>query len=128
MNIGLGKMSSVEKLTEDNIKENMSYVLKRYPDAKIVKKELDINKSKVTWFEVTWGGRNQFNQRSCGWIDERTAWASTAIEISILEARACVKNKNFFVEIKKSLSQIFLYFKIQVSNFFLRNRSQYEQP
>jgi hypothetical protein len=128
MNIGLGKMSSLENLTEDNIKENMSYVLKRYPDAKIVKKELDINKSKVTWFEVIWSGRNQFNQRSCGWIDERTAWASTAIEISILEARAGVKNKNFFVEIKKFLSQIFLYFKIQISNFFLRNRSQYEQP
>ena len=127
MNIGLDKMSSLEKLTEDNIKENMSYVLKRYPDAKIVKKELDINKSKVTWFEVTWGRRNQFNQRSCGWIDERTAWASTAIEISILEARAGVKNKNFFVETKKSLSQIFLYFKIQINNFFLRNRSQYEQ-
>ena len=113
MNIGLGKMSSLENLTEDNIKENMSYVLKRYPDAKIVKKELDINKSKVTWFEVTWDGRNQFNQRSCGWIDERTAWASTAIEISILEARAGVKNKNFFVEIKKLYLKYFFILRFK---------------
>ncbi len=107
MKIGLNKMSSLEKLEEDNIKENMLYVLKRYPDAKIVETELDTGKSKVTWFEVTWCERNQFSQRSCGWIDERTAWASTAIEISIIEARACAKNKNFLFKIKNILNKYF---------------------